>query len=55
MQHNKHHHCQHGVPQGSGLEPSLVSLYTTDISRLMSNFVLFHHCYADDTQLYGTC
>jgi len=44
-----------GVPQGSVLGPILLVLYLADVLRLVDEYQLRPHLYADDTQIYGSC
>ena len=44
-----------GIPQGSVLRSIMFALYTADLGRTIKSFTLLHHCYADDTQVYGFC
>ena len=41
-----------GVPQGAVLGPPLFTLYTTQLSSLISGHDIPHHLYADDSHLY---
>ena len=43
-----------GVPQGSVLGPTIYCMYTKPVSDIIQRHGLYHHSYADDTQLYMT-
>jgi len=48
-----HYKSLFGVPQGLVLGLILFLLYTADLLRLVEQFHLYSHLYADDTQIYG--
>ena len=41
--------------QGSVLGPLLLKLYKADIEKVIQQYGLSHHSYADDIQLYSSC
>ena len=43
-----------GVPQGSVSGPKMYYMYTKPVGDIIHRYVLSHHSYADDTQLYIT-
>ncbi len=48
------HLLQYGVPQGSVLGPSVYSMYTMPLGRILKATGLEHHSCVDDTQTYNT-
>ena len=43
-----------GVPQGSVLGPRIYCMYIKPVSDIIQRHGLYHHSYADNTQLYMT-
>ena len=43
---------RYGVPQGSGLDPLVFTVYASALFDVVEKHLLTVHCYDDDSQLY---